>query len=169
MLSDHERERIEEDARLHEHRRAAVSEALLIVQESRGWVSDEAVEDIAQVLGISREEVEGIATFYELIFRKPVGRHVIMICDSVSCWITGEERITGHLKQKLGVELGGTTQDGSFTLLPIGCLGACDTGPAMMVDGELYDRLTPDRVDEILADHGFQDGRAARGQAAAGK
>jgi len=168
VLSDHERERIEEDARLHEHRRAAVSEALLIIQESRGWVSDEAVEDVAQLLGISREEVEGIATFYDLIFRRPVGRHVIMVCDSVSCWITGEERITGHLKATLGVELGGTTSDGAFTLLPIGCLGACDAGPAMMVDGELYDRLTPDRVDEILADHGFQDGRA-RGRAAAEK
>jgi NADH-quinone oxidoreductase subunit E len=166
MLSDHERERIEEDAGLHEHRRAAVSEALLIIQESRGWVSDEAVEDVAQVLGISREEVEGIATFYDLIFRRPVGRHVIMVCDSVSCWITGEERITGHLKQKLGIDLGGTTPDGSFTLLPIGCLGACDAGPAMMVDGELFDRLTPDRVDEILSDYGFQDGR---GRAAAEK
>jgi NADH-quinone oxidoreductase subunit E len=169
MLSDHERERIEEDARLHEHRRAAVSEALLIIQESRGWVSDEAVEDVAQVLGMSREEVEGIATFYDLIFRKPVGRHVIMVCDSVSCWITGEERITAHLRQRLGVELGGTTPDGFFTLLPIGCLGACDAGPAMMVDGELFDTLTPDRVDEILSDYGFQNGRTAPGRAAAEK
>jgi NADH-quinone oxidoreductase subunit E len=169
MLSDRERERIEKDARLHEHRRAAVSEALLIIQESRGWVSDEAVDDVAQVLGISREDVEGIATFYDLIFRKPVGRHVIMVCDSVSCWITGEERITAHLKQKLGIDLGGTTPDGSFTLLPIGCLGACDAGPAMMVDGELFDSLTPEKVDGILSDHGFQDGRPAPGRAAAEK
>ena len=158
MLSDRERELIEEEARLHEHRRAAVSEALLIVQESRGWVSDEGVADVADILGLSREEVEGIATFYDLIFRKPVGKHVIMVCDSVSCWITGEERITAHLEQRLGVAVGQTTTDGLFTLLPIGCLGACDAGPAMMIDGELYDRLTPERVDEILSRYRSNDG-----------
>ncbi|MGA2643003.1 MAG: NAD(P)H-dependent oxidoreductase subunit E, partial [Spirochaetia bacterium] len=93
MLSEREKERILEEARLHEHPRAAVSEALFIVQESRGWVPDEAIGEVAGILGMGTEEVEAIATFYELIFRKPVGRHVILVCDSVSCWITGEERI----------------------------------------------------------------------------
>ena len=160
MLSPHERQQIEEEARHHEQRRGAVSEALLIVQESRGWVSDEAVADVAGILGMSREEVDGIATFYELIFRKPVGTHVIMVCDSVSCWITGEERITAHLRERLGVELGGTTTDGAFTLLPAGCLGACDAGPAMLVDGELFDKLTPARADEILERYGLPRGTA---------
>jgi NADH-quinone oxidoreductase subunit E len=155
MLSEREKQKIEEEARLHEHPRAAVSEALLIVQESRGWVPDEAIAEVAGLLGMSSEEVEAIATFYELIFRKPVGAHVILICDSVSCWITGEEKITAHLKQRLGVGLGGTTPDGQFTLLPAGCLGACDAGPAMMIDGKLYDTLTPERADEILAEYGM--------------
>jgi NADH-quinone oxidoreductase subunit E len=155
MLSQRERERILEEAGLHEHPRAAVSEALLIVQESRGWVTDDAIGEVAGILGMSTEEVEGIATFYELIFRKPVGKHVILVCDSVSCWITGEEKITAHLKQRLGIGLGGTTPDGEFTLLPAGCLGACDAGPAMMIDGKLYDTLTPERADEILADYGM--------------
>ncbi len=100
MLSERERERIEEEARLHEQRRAAVSEALLIVQESRGWVPDEAIAEVAEVLGMSAEEVEGIATFYELIFRRPVGAHVIMVCDSVSCWITGEERMRARTSSR---------------------------------------------------------------------
>jgi NADH-quinone oxidoreductase subunit E len=160
MLSDRERERIEEEARHHEQRRAAVSEALLIVQESRGWVSDEGIADVAEALGMSVEEVDGIATFYELIYRHPVGRHVIMVCDSVSCWITGEERILGHLRRRLGIEPGGTTKDGSFTLLPVGCLGACDAGPAMMIDGELFDNLTTERTDEILARYGMPQGAA---------
>jgi NADH-quinone oxidoreductase subunit E len=155
MLSTHEKERILEEARLHEHPRAAVSEALLIVQEGRGWVPDEAIGEVASILGMSAEEVEGIATFYELIFRKPVGKHVILVCDSVSCWITGEEKITAHLQRKLGIGLGGTTPDGAFTLLPAGCLGACDAGPAMMIDGTLYDTLTPERADEILAHYGL--------------
>jgi NADH-quinone oxidoreductase subunit E len=153
MLSDKEREKIEEEARHHEHRRAAVSESLLIVQESRGWVSDEAVADVAQALGMSAEEVDGIATFYDLIFRKPVGRHVVMVCDSVSCWVTGEEKILEHLQRRLEVTLGGTTKDGAFTLLPVGCLGACDAGPAMLVDGRLFEHLTPERAEEILSQY----------------
>ena len=155
MLSQQEKERIEEEVRLHEHARAAVSEALLIVQENRGWVPDEAIADIAALLGMSKAEVEGIATFYELIFRKPVGKHVIMVCDSVSCWITGEKRILAHLKERLGIGIGETTADGACTILPIGCLGACDKGPAMMVDGKLFDSLTPERADEILAQYGM--------------
>ena len=151
MLSDQERKRIEEELTHHEHKRGAVSEALLIVQESRGWVSDEAVADVAAALDMSVDDVDGIATFYDLIFRRPVGRHVIMICDSVSCWVTGEEKILGHLTTRLGVELGGTTADGEFTLLPVGCLGACDAGPALMVDGELFDHLTIEKTDQIIA------------------
>ncbi len=161
MLSEREKQLIEEEARLHEQRRAAVSEALLIVQESRGWVSDENIADVADLLGMSRDEVDGVATFYELVFRRPVGKHVIMVCDSVSCWVTGEERISAHLRQRLGIEPGQTTADGAFTLLPIGCLGACDEGPAMTVDGELYDRLTPEKVDRILAELRSKDGKAS--------
>jgi NADH-quinone oxidoreductase subunit E len=154
MLTDHEKQRIEEEMRQHEHPRAAISEALLIVQEGRGWVPDEELAEVAQILGMSASEVEGVATFYELIFRRPVGKHVIMLCDSVSCWITGEQRILEHLSARLGVGYGQTTADGAFTLLPVGCLGACDKGPAMMVDGKLYESLTPERADEILSQYG---------------
>ena len=155
MLTDQERRKIEEEARLHEHPRAAISEALMLVQETRGWVPDEALPEVADLLGVSTADVEAIATFYELIFRKPVGKHVILLCDSVSCWITGEERVLDHLERRLGVGLGGTTPDGQFTLLPAGCLGACDAGPAMMIDGKLYEMLTPARADEILAEYGM--------------
>jgi NADH-quinone oxidoreductase subunit E len=157
MLNARERERIEEEAGLHEQRRAAVSDALLIVQESRGWVSDESIDDVAEILAMDAAEVEGIATFYELIFRRPVGRHVIMLCDSVSCWITGEQRILSHLTRRLRIGYGETTEDGQFTLLPAGCLGACDAGPAMMIDGKLYDHVTPERADEILAEYAPRD------------
>ena len=167
MLSERERERINAEAGLHEQRRAAVSEALLIVQESRGWVSDESVADVAQILGMNVAEVEGIATFYELIFRRPVGKHVIMLCDSVSCWITGEQKILSHLSARLGIGYGETTTDGQFTLLPIGCLGACDVGPAMMIDGKLFDHLTPEKADEIL--DGYAPQHAAGHNAASGR
>jgi NADH-quinone oxidoreductase subunit E len=89
MLSQAERLRIAEEALHHEFPRGAVPEALMIVQESRGWVSDESVRDIAEALDLAAEEVEAVATFGELVYRKPVGKHVITVCDSVSCWITG--------------------------------------------------------------------------------
>jgi NADH-quinone oxidoreductase subunit E len=155
MLSEREKIRIEEETQSVAHKRAAVSEALMIVQESRGLVSDEGIADVARALDMSVDEVEGIATFYELVFRKPVGRHVILLCDSVSCYVTGEERILDHLTTRLGIGFGGTTRDGLFTLLPVGCLGACDQGPAMMIDGELFENLTPQKVEEILIRFGM--------------
>jgi NADH-quinone oxidoreductase subunit E len=150
MLSGHERERIEAELSHFENRRAAVGEALMIVQETRGWVSDEGIADVAEVLGMSADEVEGVATFFELVFRKPVGKHVIMVCDSVSCWVTGYERILEHLKERLEIGLGETSADGLFTLLPAACLGVCERAPAMLIDGTLFGNLTPEGVDRIL-------------------
>jgi len=151
MLSDSERSRIEAEIARYPSARAALSEALMIVQEGRGWVSDEALGDVALALGLSPASVEAVATFYELVFRRPVGRHVILVCDSVSCWLRGEESVMAHLVSRLGIQPGQTTGDGLFTLLPAGCLGLCEQAPAMMVDGVPYGSLSPEKVDEILA------------------
>ena len=150
MLSERERVKIEAELARHHDRRSAVTEALVIVQRARGWVSDEAVADLADFLGESAEEVDGIATFYSLIYRRPVGRHVILVCDSVSCWIMGYRTIREHLSKRLGIAFGETTADGRFTLLPVACLGACEQAPAMMVDEDLHGNLTAEKVDEIL-------------------
>jgi NADH-quinone oxidoreductase subunit E len=155
MLSDAERRNIDQEARACGVRRAAVSEALMTVQKARGWVTEEAITDISETLGLSRAEVESIATSYELVFRRPVGSHVVMVCDSVSCWVTGGERILSAVAERLGIQPGGTTPDGRFTLLPAGCLGACDEGPAMMVDGELFGNLTAERAMEVLTRYGM--------------
>jgi NADH-quinone oxidoreductase subunit E len=129
---------------------AACIEALKIVQQERGWVSDESIELIARHLENSVEEVDSVATFYNLVFRKPVGRHVILICDSISCWVVGYEKILDELKQKLNIGYGETTEDQRFTLLPIPCLGTCDRAPALMIDNDLHRDLTPDKLDAIL-------------------
>ena len=150
MLSSHERERIEEEVRHYADPRAAVNEALMIVQESRGWVSDEGVADIAEALRMTRDEVDAIATYSDLVFRRPVGKHVILLCDSVSCYVTRYERIQEHLKQTLGIEPGQTTKDGMFTLLPVGCLGVCEQAPVMTIDGEVHGNLTPESTDEVI-------------------
>ena len=96
------------------------------------------------------EELDGVATFYNLIYRRPVGRHVILMCDSVSCWIMGYDRMRGCLKEKFGIAPGETTSDGRFTLLPVPCLGTCDKAPAMMVDEDLHTNLEPGNIDTIL-------------------
>jgi len=153
MLTPHEIEAIEAKFPNYENKRAVVVEALKIVQKNRGWVSDETLEEVARLLAMSAEEVDAVATFYNLIFRKPVGRHVILVCNSVSCWILGYEQILRHLKQRLGVELGETTADGRFTLLPIVCLGACHQGPAMMIDDDLHTNLNPERIENILSSY----------------
>ncbi len=150
MLTEEERREIEEEAGHYEQKRAASIEAMMVVQRHRGWVSDESLEEIGRLLDMSTADLDGVATFYNLIFRKPVGRHVIFICNSVSCWVMGYEAVRQHLMDRLGITLGGTTADGRFTLLPIVCLGACDRAPAMMVDDELHGPLTPERIDDIL-------------------
>jgi len=152
-LSDTEIEAIRHEMTLYEDSGAATIEALKIVQEHRGWVSDDALKAAAVVVGVTPTQMEAVATFYNLIFRQPVGRHVIMICDSISCYLTGYEQILAYLKKTLGVEFGQTTLDNRFTLLPICCLGNCDNGPAMRVNSDYHGRLTPERVDAILAEY----------------
>lgn len=142
---------IEEKIRTSGTRRGACIEAMMIVQRYRGWVSDESIRDLSQFLDMTPDELDGVATFYNEIYRKPVGRHVILLCDSVVCWIMGYDRIYDYLAKRLNITFGQTTTDGRFTMLPIQCLGACDHGPAMTIDGELYYDLDPETIDSILA------------------
>jgi NADH-quinone oxidoreductase subunit E len=151
MLTAKEKKEIEAEFPRYEQKRAACVEALKIVQRHRGWVSDETLIDVAEFLELNPAELDAVATFYNLIFRKPVGKHIILVCNSVSCWIMGSERILEHLQDRLGIVLGETSADGVFTLLPIVCLGACDQAPAMMIDDQLYGNLDSAKIDEILS------------------
>jgi NADH-quinone oxidoreductase subunit E len=150
MLSEVEIKEIHEEIKQYPYPAVACIDALKIVQKHRGWVSDESVKDIAQLLNISNEEVDGVATFYSRIYRKPVGRNVILICDSVSCMIMGYESLYDYISKKLGITFGGTSADERFTLLPISCLGDCDNAPAMMINNDHFNRLTTDKIDELL-------------------
>ena len=150
MLTPEEREEIEAEMAQYPTPESVCIDALKIVQRHRGWVSDEGIDDIAGLLKMSPAEIDGVATFYNLIFRKPIGRHVILVCDSVSCWIMGYNRLRDHLRSRFGITLGETTPDGRFTLLPIVCLGACDHAPTMMIDDDLYQDVVPETVDRAL-------------------
>ena len=150
MLSEEERRELEAEFPHYPTRQALSIDAMRIVQKHRGWVSNEALDDIGELLGLSRSDLDGVATFYNLIFRKPVGKHVIYLCDSVSCWIMGCRQLGEHLMMRLGTRFGETTTDGQFTLLPIVCLGACDHAPVMMIDDDLHQDLDPAKVDAVL-------------------
>jgi NADH-quinone oxidoreductase subunit E len=154
MLSEEEKAEIQAELRQYDHKRAACVEALKIVQHHHGWVSDDNLQELAKLLGMTPDELDAVATFYSLIFRKPVGRHVILICDSITCWIMGYEDLRAHLTGRLGIDLGQTTEDGRFTLLPIPCLGTCDHAPAMMIDEDLHYDLNREKIDQILARYG---------------
>ena len=151
MLTAEEKKEIEAEFPRYEQKRAACVEALKIVQRHRGWVSDDTLSEVAEFLEMTPAELDAVATFYNLIFRKPVGKHIILVCDSVSCWIMGYEQHPAASAGPSGHPLGETSADGVFTLLPIVCLGACDQAPAIMIDDQLYGNLDPAKIDEILS------------------
>ena len=132
------------------HPRELVVDVMLALQGHYGYLSDEAVEEVAALLGMSPLEVEELATFYTVIYREPVGKFVIHVCDSVICWMNGYESITDYLRKRLEIDLGETTADGLFTLLPVCCIGYCDQSPAMLINRKVYGHLTPEKIDEIL-------------------
>lgn len=153
MLSDTERDGIQQAVDRYPDARAASVEALKVVQAARGWISNEVLAEVAEILGMSEAALDAVATFYSLLFRKPVGDHVVLVCDSVSCWMMNGERIVKAFSERYGAGLGETTDDGRFTLLPIPCLGACDGAPAVMVDDDLYLGVDPEKLEEILAEY----------------
>jgi NADH-quinone oxidoreductase subunit E len=153
MLTPEERQEIEAEFARYPTKQAVSIDAMKIIQRHRGWVSDESLRDLGEVLNMTPDELDGVATFYNLVFRKPVGRHVVLICDSVSCWIMGYKTLCHALTSRMGVDLGRTTADGRFTILPIVCLGTCDHAPAMMVDNDLHRDLDPDKLDEVLENY----------------
>lgn len=149
-LSQAERTEIDHELTLLETRQAASIEALKIVQRYRKWVSDESLIAVADYLQVPVADLEGVATFYNLIYRRPVGQHVIHVCNSVACHLCGYESVLNTIKQHLDIDYGETTHDGMFTLLSNACLGGCDKAPVIMIGTEHYGNLTPASVINIL-------------------
>ncbi|PLX86438.1 MAG: NADH-quinone oxidoreductase subunit NuoE [Desulfuromonas sp.] len=143
-------DRLKSKAAATAHPMEMAVDVLRAIQDHHGWVPDAGVELAAEILGTSPLKVEEIATFYDKIYRSPVGRRVIHVCDSICCWSRGGEEVARHLQERLGIPLGGTTSDGAFSLLPTCCLGACGEAPAMMIGMTTHGDLTPERIDAIL-------------------
>ncbi len=154
VLSDEELALIDAEIAHVPYRAAVAIDALKIVQAHRGWVSDESLKAIAAHLHMSADELDGIATFYNLIYRRPVGEKVILLCNSISCWIKGCDGLQQKITEQLGIAPGETTSDNRYTLLPVTCLGACDKAPVMMVGDELHENITEQALPGIFAEGG---------------
>jgi NADH-quinone oxidoreductase subunit E len=150
QLSDAEVLEIQDIYRHFPQKSAACMEGLKVIQKHRRWVSDESVKELGKILDMSPAAIDSIATYYSLIFRRPVGRHVILVCNSVSCWIMGYDKIAAQLKTELTIDYGETTFDDRFTLLAIPCLGTCDHAPAMIINEDLHRDLTAENIEPIL-------------------
>jgi NADH-quinone oxidoreductase subunit E len=150
MLPKELKESLEKQIAHADHRREMVVDVMLALQEHYGHLSNEAVVEVAALLGMSPLEVEELATFYTFIYREPVGKYVIHVCDSLICWMDGYESTKNYLCKKLSIEVGATTADGLFTLLPVCCIGYCDLSPAMLINRKIYGHLTPEKIDSIL-------------------
>lgn len=149
-LTEAERTEIEHLTSHYPRAEAATIEALKVVQQYQGWVSDGKLKAIAEILDMSPDEVDSVATFYNRIYRKPVGNTVVTICDSVSCWMMGYRELQEKLCAHLDTPLGGTTPDGEITLLPTPCLGACDRAPVAMVGEKLEGPLSVEQLIELV-------------------
>lgn len=149
-LTEHEIAEIDAEISHAPYRSSVAIEALKIVQKNRRWVSDQSLRAIAAHLEMSPEELEGIATFYNHIYRKPVGEKVIMLCNSVSCWIKDSDGLEAYIAERIGAGAGETTAGDEYTFIPVPCLGACDCAPVMMVGEETYGDVDRARIDELL-------------------
>jgi NADH-quinone oxidoreductase subunit E len=132
-------------------REAAMLPVLYLAQQEFGYLSHEAIEYVAQIMEQPPARVNGVVSFYTMLYMKPIGRHHIQVCRTLPCALGGAEKITGFLKNSLGIEVGATTGDGRFTLSEVECLASCGTAPMMQINDDYYESLTEEKVTEILA------------------
>jgi len=135
-----------------DRRRSAVLPALYLAQSQQGYITANAIRHVAELLGITRADVEDVVSFYTMFYTKPVGKFVLQVCRTLSCALNGAERVTEELAAKLGIEPGQTDTSGTFTLLEVECLGACDRAPVVMVNDAWHERLKPEDASKLVDD-----------------
>jgi NADH-quinone oxidoreductase subunit E len=149
-LTPEREKQLEEILSRYPNRQAATIPVLHVCQDQNGWVSDEIIAWVAKRLGISAAHVKGVATFYTLFNKEPVGKHQVWVCRTLSCALNGSDAILSRCEKRLGIHVGQTTPDGKVTLRTAECLASCGTAPMMQVDREYHENLTVREVDAIL-------------------
>ncbi len=150
MLSETTHQQIRSLISKYPQRRSALIPSLYLVQKEVGYLSLDAVRDVAKIFELPPNEVYEVVSFYTMFYKKPVGKYVIQVCTNISCLICNAEEIMAHLEKRLGIKPGETSSDKKFTLLEVECLGSCGTAPVVQINEDYYEDLTPQRLDEIL-------------------
>lgn len=150
MFSPQAEKRIDELLAKYPQKRSALLPILYVAQTENGYLSDDVMEYVAQRMGLTYLDVLSTASFYTMFYRQPVGKYVVQLCSNVSCWLMGSDHIEKCIERKLGIRLGETTPDGKFTFIEVECIGACGGAPAMQINFDYHENLTPEKVDQIL-------------------
>lgn len=150
LVSERAREEIRGLQTHYPHPRSALMPALDVAQRELGWLPEQALVEVGEILDLTPAEVLSVASFYTMYHRQPVGKYLIQVCTNVSCSLLGAEHLLDYIRQKLGIGVGETTPDGLFTLMEVECLGSCGTAPVMQVNDRYYEGLTREKVDQVL-------------------
>ena len=150
MFTEENLRKVEEIKKRYPTTMAAVLPTLWLAQEQFGWISEDVMHYVADLLKVSYNHILGVVTFYTMYNKKPVGKYHIQVCANVSCMLRGSDNLVEHLERKLGVKVGETTPDKLFTLDEVECLGSCGTAPMMQVNDDYYENLTAEKIDKLL-------------------
>jgi len=150
MLSDNTRQRIRSLQAKYPQPRSALIPSLQMAQAEAGYLTPEVILEVSEIFGLSPGEVSEVASFYTMLFKRPVGRYVIQVCTNISCLLCNSEEIMSHLEKRLGVRPGETTADDRFTLLEVECLASCGTAPVVQINENYHENLTTGKLDQIL-------------------
>lgn len=152
MISEQAKEKMRSLAARYPVARSAVLPSLYVAQEEEGYITDEGLQAVAEAIGLTVDDVESVATFYTMYNQQPLGKRVIRVCTSISCYLRGCDKLVEHLEARLGIKRGETTPDGNFTLLTAECLASCGTAPVMQINGEFVENVTLDKADAVLGE-----------------
>ncbi len=150
MLSEKAKKEIKQEMKKYPEKQSSLLPALHIAQNENGWISEETMEEIAQILDIEPIEVMEVVSFYTMFNRKPVGKYHLQVCTNLSCSLLNSRHLVNYLEKKLGIKTGETTSDNKYTLSTVECLGSCGTSPMMQVNDKFYENLTEKKIDTIL-------------------
>lgn len=149
-FSENAKKEFEEILRKYPQKQAGLLPVLHLAQREFGYISMEVMDYVASLMGLPQSEVYGVATFYTMYNKKPVGKYFIQVCTNISCSLLNSEKIIKHIEERLGIKVGEITKDNKFTLSTVECLGSCGTAPMMQINDDYYENLTTERVDDIL-------------------
>jgi NADH-quinone oxidoreductase E subunit len=152
MISEQAKQHMRDLAARYPVARSAILPALHIAQQEEGYITQEGLQAVAEVLNLTVDDVESVATFYTMYYQQPMGKKIIKVCNSISCYLRGCDPLIEHIEQKLGIKRGETTPDGNFTLLTVECLASCGTAPVLQVNDEFVENVTPEKADQLIDD-----------------